>query len=454
MTGFTVANRTVEFDIAPTADVLVTIYRVTPTEPLVGWADASVFRSGDMTISQVQQLHIIEESRDWSTLNSIVLGTAGDAWEGRGYRIQNVADPQNPQDVVTKNYMETVQGGFVQQNTTLKDEATKQAGIATTKAGEASASASAAKTFETNAQKWAESPDSPDGTTSKSAKTWANEAVSSASNASLSAQTATTKAEEAKGFASAAESSAQVASGKAEIATTKAGEAITSANNAAQSASAAKQSETNTASSEKNAAQSATAAKQSETNAAQRASDAAASAEEAKQAAGSVGNPVVDVSEDDGTVRVSKGNESSTTFSVLTPSMKDIQNGVAGLDAQGKLSSTVYNFASQKEAEAGVIDNKPMTPKATKQFYDKNIQPNVNNKAPLPISATGLGQWANLLGTSILPDGGMWAYFIFQTTGSGIVGGAGNNYSGVAAGGTQIVTGSQSWCHGFAWRLA
>lgn len=179
LTGFTVANRTIEFDIAPTADVLVTIYRVTPTEPLVGWADASVIKALDMTVAQIQQLHIIEENRDWSRTNSVVL--EDNVYNMRFHRVINVADPQDPQDVVTKNYMETVQGGFVQQNTALVQQATQQAGIATTKAGEASASASAAKTSETNAQKWAESPNSPDGQTDSesptgdtmSAKEWA-----------------------------------------------------------------------------------------------------------------------------------------------------------------------------------------------------------------------------------------------------------------------------------------
>lgn len=179
MTGFTVTNRTVEFDIAPTADVLVTLYRVTPTEPLVGWADASVIKALDMTVAQVQQLHIIEENRDWSRTNSVVL--ENNVYNMRFHRMINVADPQDPQDAVTKNYMETVQGGFVQQNQALVQQATQQANIATTKAGEASVSASAAKTSETNAQKWAESPDSPDSSPDSesptgetmSAKEWA-----------------------------------------------------------------------------------------------------------------------------------------------------------------------------------------------------------------------------------------------------------------------------------------
>lgn len=158
---FTIDGRTLIFNEAPAEEAIIVIYRKTDTKPLVSWADASVFRSGDMTISQVQQLHIIEEGQDWSRTNSVVL--EDDVYNMRFHRVTNVADPVEENDVVTKGYMESVQGGFVQQNTALKDEATKQAGIATTKAGEASASASAAKTSETNAQKWAESPESPDG---------------------------------------------------------------------------------------------------------------------------------------------------------------------------------------------------------------------------------------------------------------------------------------------------
>lgn len=377
LTGFTVANRTVEFDTVPTADVLVEIYRVTPTEPLVGWADASVMKALDMTVAQVQQLHIIEESRDWSTLNSIVLGTVGDAWEGRGYRIQNVANPQNPQDVVTKKYMETVQGGFVQQNTALVQEATKQAGIATTKAGEASASASASTGSAVLAQKWAESPDSPDGTTSKSSKTWAGEAntsastsASSAQNASasasaanLSAQTANNKANEAAASASQAASSAQVATQKAEAASTSASQASTYAINASNSASDAAQSKGA-------AATSADAAAQSASNAAQSASESAESAEEAKKAAAGIGNPVSGVAESNGTVTVEKTDGASSTFSVLTPSMKNVSNGVAGLDSTSKLLSQLYDFATQAEMQTGTNTTKPVNAAGVKQAID------------------------------------------------------------------------------------
>lgn len=247
---YTVDNRSILFNTAPATDSIIVIYRETDTERLVSWADASVLKASDMTISQVQQLHILEEGQDWSKLNSLYLDETDKSWEGNNHKIKNVSYPVNDDDVVTKGYMETVQGGFVMTNTALKDEATKQAGIATTKASEAAASASAAATSENNAassantaKRWAEASDSPDNTTSKSAKTWASEASTSASAAKVSETNA--KSSETK-----AANSATTATEKAGIATTKASEA-------AGSASAAKTSETNAKTSETNAASSA-----------------------------------------------------------------------------------------------------------------------------------------------------------------------------------------------------
>ena len=150
-TDYTIDGRTVVFNTAPASGSIIRIYRETTTDRLVVWADASVLKAADMTIQQVQQLHILEEGQDWTKSNSIVLNDEGTAWQGRNYRLTNISDPMDEQDAVTKEYMETVQGGFVMTNTALKNEATKQAGIATTKASEASTSASAAKTSEINA---------------------------------------------------------------------------------------------------------------------------------------------------------------------------------------------------------------------------------------------------------------------------------------------------------------
>lgn len=253
VSDYSIDSRTIIFETAPSDGAIINIYRSTDTTRLVAWADASVLKASDMTISQVQQLHILEEGQDWSKINSIYLDDNDSKWQGNNHPMKNISDPVDAKDVVTKGYMETVQGGFVMANTALKDEAAKQAGIATTKASEAAASASAAATSETNAassanmaKRWAEASDSPDNTTSKSAKTWASEASASASAAKASETNA--KSSETK-----AANSATTATEKAGIATTKASEASASA-------SAAKTSESNAKTSETNAASSASAA--------------------------------------------------------------------------------------------------------------------------------------------------------------------------------------------------
>jgi hypothetical protein len=174
--GFTISNRMVMFDVAPSKDAGVHIYRNTPTTRLVSWVDASILKAKDMTIAEVQQLHILEEGQDWSKTNSIVLDEESGAWQGRKCRMSNIADPADAQDAVTKKYMETVQGGFVTENTKIKDEATRQAGLAKDEKLKAQQYAEAASDSKDLAKRWAEAPDSPDYTTSKSAKTWAEEA--------------------------------------------------------------------------------------------------------------------------------------------------------------------------------------------------------------------------------------------------------------------------------------
>lgn len=174
--GFTISNRMVMFDSAPAKDAVVHIYRSTPTTRLVSWADASILKAIDMTIAEVQQLHILEEASDWSKTNSIVLDEESGAWQGRKCRMSNIADPADAQDAVTKKYMETVQGGFVTENTKIKDEATRQAGFAKDEKLKAQQYAEAASDSKDLAKRWAEATDSPDYTTSKSAKTWAEEA--------------------------------------------------------------------------------------------------------------------------------------------------------------------------------------------------------------------------------------------------------------------------------------
>lgn len=226
--GFTISNRMVMFDAAPAKDAVVRIYRNTPTTRLVSWADASILKAIEMTIAEVQQLHILEEASDWSKTNSIVLDEESGVWQGRKYRVSNVADPIEAQDVVTKNYLENTEDSFVQHMNAIKTQ-TEQ---------------------------------------------FANAAGNSKDSAYKSAQSASVSA------ASAAES-AELTSGYKQEALTAKNAAATSATNAKASEANAKTSETNA----KKAADNAGASKEAAQSAATASSDAAyASQESAKEA--------------------------------------------------------------------------------------------------------------------------------------------------------------------------
>lgn len=240
---------------------LLKIYRETTTDPLVEWQDASVLRSADLSLQEVQLLHLAEETADKvfdSGMSTAPTNT--NVWDGQYKRLTDLLDPQEDGDAVTLRYINDKQHGlitalknegatqdekvkatgdtYVATMTNLKDTATTQASNASqsasnastqaTNAGKsasnASASATTASTKATEASNsatlskaWAMSDSSPDGVSgNKSSKTWANEAKTSASNAATSASTATSKATEATTQATNAANSASAAAKSAE----------------------------------------------------------------------------------------------------------------------------------------------------------------------------------------------------------------------------------------------
>lgn len=200
------------------------------------------------------------------------------------------------------------------------------------------------------AQKWAESDESPDGEVdSKSAKTWAEEAAQSASAALSSANNAADSVTAAASSASAAASSASTATTQAGIATTKAAEAASSAAGALESKNAALTSANNAATSEENAASSATAASNS-------ASAAAASAQEAAEIAGGIGNPVSDVTENNGTVTVVKSDGTQNTFNVVK-SVNGVTPTNGNVDITGVPTGTILPFAGNTIPEGFLACN-------------------------------------------------------------------------------------------------
>lgn len=277
----------------------VKIYRETTTDPLVEWQDASVLRSADLSLQEVQLLHLAEETSDkvFDSGMSTAYGNPN-CWDGQYKRIINTLDPIEDGDVVNLRYIKANQDSLLNQlkntgaaqnssivstgdaqnarltstgdtqNTRLNttgdtqdkrlndlgqryvDLMTTLKDTATTKATEATNSAELSK-------KWAMSDTSPDGVSgNKSSKTWAGEAKTSASNANASASSS-------QSSANASSASATQSANSASVSKSSATASASSASAASSSASAASTSATNAKASETNAANSAKAAKAS-----------------------------------------------------------------------------------------------------------------------------------------------------------------------------------------------
>lgn len=202
-------NRHIHLHTALKAGHILRLYRKTTTKPLVDWQDASVLRSADLTLQEVQLLHLAEETSDK------VVASAGlsvdpintNLWNANFKRIGNVLDPVEPQDVVTLNYIQANKDGMINQikatgqneiqditntsnhvltnikdtgnsyiktQTSLKDTTNTYANTALTYKNQAG-------TYKDIAQKWAESNGSPDNVAddvsdtgrTKSSRSWA-----------------------------------------------------------------------------------------------------------------------------------------------------------------------------------------------------------------------------------------------------------------------------------------
>ena len=268
LTDYTVDDRSVTLTDTPAVGVAIRVYRETPSDRIVEWADGAFIKASQMTLESLQQLHLIEEAHDYPILNSLSKYPDGVNFNALGSRVVNVRDPEDPQDVVTKHYMESVQDGFVARNTSLLEQATTQATNAknsasssATSASQSASSASASETSNQSSKKWAESTGSPDleadtdSTTglTQSSRSWALYSKTKAQEANTSATNA--KSSEAK---------AKTSETNAKSSETK---ALTSEQNAKTSETNAKTSETNARASETNARASEINAETAETDA-------------------------------------------------------------------------------------------------------------------------------------------------------------------------------------------
>ena len=265
LTDYTVDDRSVTLTDTPAVGVAIRVYRETPSDRIVEWADGAFIKASQMTLESLQQLHLIEEAQDYPILNSLSKYPDGINFNALGSRVVNVSDPEDPQDVVTKHYMESVQDGFVARNTSLLEQATTQATNAknsasssATSASQSASSASASETSNQSSKKWAESTSSPDWETdtdsttglTQSSRSWALYSKVKAQKANTSATNAKTSETNAK----ASETNAKTSEMKA---ATSEANAKTSEINAKSSETKSKDSENAARISEQNAAESA-----------------------------------------------------------------------------------------------------------------------------------------------------------------------------------------------------
>ena len=258
---YTVDDRSVVLKDTPAVGVAIRVYRETPSDRIVEWSDGAFIKASQMTLENLQQLHLIEEAQDYPILSSLSRYPDGINFNALDSRITGVKDPIDPQDVVTKHYMENVQGGFVAANTKILNE-TKDTLRATQQ------TQSKAQANEALSKAWAtstESPDNADDTQSSTGKTqssrsWAlysegkaQEAATSEAHAKTSetnAKASETKALTSEQNAKVSETNAKTSETKAKASETK---ALTSEQNAKTSETKALTSEQNAKTSETNA---------------------------------------------------------------------------------------------------------------------------------------------------------------------------------------------------------
>lgn len=249
-TDYSVSDRQLTLNKAISANSLLKIYRETTTDTIVSWNDASVLRAKDMSLQEVQLLHLAEETADKVFDTGMSTSpTNTNVWDGQYKRITNLLDPQEDGDAVTLRYANDKQHGLLNalkneganqnasivatgntQNTRLNTTGdTQNKRLTDTGDAQNSRLISTGDTqngrLTTTGDSYVETMTSlKDNATTQAntATTKANEAKNSATRASSSASTATTKATEAK-------NSATSASGSASTATTKATEASNSA---------------------------------------------------------------------------------------------------------------------------------------------------------------------------------------------------------------------------------
>ena len=187
----------IERSAAPLVGETLTIRRVTSTNRIVDFKDASVLRSLDLNTSQIQVLHIAEEAKDM-TVDTIGTDTYGNL-DARWRRVVHVSNPVEDGDALNYGTYKADLNGAVVARDRAETAATKAESSAVTSknwadaasshkvAAEGSATtASTAATTATNAEAAAATSASKAETSALTTHVWADAAKSHADAAKVS----------------------------------------------------------------------------------------------------------------------------------------------------------------------------------------------------------------------------------------------------------------------------
>ena len=133
-TDYTVSGREITFATAPNG--VLAIDRETPSTRLVQWNEGSVLTASNMSLQQVQELHLIEETEYKLAKFALAKDETFSYWYAQYLQIKNVADPTDDQDVVTKKWLLASAASFVPDCKKLLELCQAQAKISTDKAKE------------------------------------------------------------------------------------------------------------------------------------------------------------------------------------------------------------------------------------------------------------------------------------------------------------------------------
>ena len=125
---------------APAKDAVIDIRRVTPRdEVMVNFQDASTLVETDLDLSALQVFYIAQEALD---MGEASLGVNADgSFNALLRRISNVLDPELPQDVANKRWVETAHSSQLKQSTDQANKSTVSADRSDTRASASEASA-------------------------------------------------------------------------------------------------------------------------------------------------------------------------------------------------------------------------------------------------------------------------------------------------------------------------